>query len=304
VTGDVSLGGSVGVHHPNVRSAPREGDLCAAGRPNRPLVVTRATTTIVGESLLVGSVGVLQVKQASGIPYGYVFPGAEDESGVCSGLEYIWTHGGDVFDDPQNPRQVIINSPETVEGLTTERSMIEDRVSPQDVASFMEVELEFVNGNAVFCRSWPWLLGWVDEPDTALIRDQVEVAPIPAGKGSQSHGCLGGWNLFINAASDADEQDAAWQFIQFLTNEANQKDLAIREQLMPARKALYEDPDVLLRVPIIPRVKAALDTTRARPTHPRYPEMSAAMAEQFNLCLKGQVSPAHAARTLEVARLG
>jgi multiple sugar transport system substrate-binding protein len=68
---------------------------------------------------------------------------------------------------------------------------------------------------------------------------------------------------------------------------------------MPARKALYEDPDVLLRVPIIPRVKAALDTTRARPIHPRYPEMSAAMAEQFNHCLKGQVSPAQAARTLE-----
>jgi multiple sugar transport system substrate-binding protein len=207
----------------------------------------------------------LQVKQDSGIQYGYVFPGAEDDSGVYNGLEYIWTHGGDVL-DPKTPPRVIIDSPETVEGLTTERSMITAGVSPQDVASYSHLDpgYDFLRGRSVFCRSWPWLLPAVG-PGSALRLPQVELAPIPAGVGGQSAGCLGGWNLFINAASDADRQDAAWQFIQFMTDDVNQKNLAIMAQLMPTRKALYEDPDVL-QVPIIPRAKAALDNARARPT--------------------------------------
>ena len=48
------------------------------------------------------------------------------------------------------------------------------------------------------------------------------------------------------------------------------------------------------------KAKAALDKARTRPAHPSYSEMSAAMAEQFNLCLKGQVTPAQAAQTLQV----
>jgi multiple sugar transport system substrate-binding protein len=41
----------------------------------------------------------LQVKQDSDdilLEHGYVFPGAEDDSGVYNGLEYIWTRGGAV----------------------------------------------------------------------------------------------------------------------------------------------------------------------------------------------------------------
>jgi multiple sugar transport system substrate-binding protein len=241
----------------------------------------------------------LQVKKDSRIRYGFVFPGAEYEGGVYCGLEYIWTHGGDVL-DPQNPRRVIINTPETVKGLTTERSMIEDGVSPQDVASYTEDESvdAFLSGRAVFYRGWPWLLPVFGTRGASLGRDQVDVAPIPAGEGGQSYGCLGGWNLSINAASDAAHQDAAWEFIQFMTSAANQKDLAIRDQLMPTRKVLYDDADVL-RVPIIPRGKAALDRTRARPTHPRYSKMSAVMAEEFNRCLRGQVPAARAAQNLQ-----
>jgi maltose-binding protein MalE len=77
-----------------------------------------------------------------------------------------------------------------------------------------------------------------------------------------------------------------------------QKERAVNNVLLPTRKTLYEDPDVL-QVEIIPKAKAALDQARTRPAHPRYSEMSAVMAERFNLCLKGQVSPTQAAQTLQ-----
>jgi multiple sugar transport system substrate-binding protein len=245
----------------------------------------------------------LQVKQDSGIQHGYVFQGAEYEGGVCNGLEYIWTHGGEVVNDYQNPTQVVIDSPQTVAGLTMERSMIPEGVSPQDVDEYQEFESEedFLRARTVFCRHWPGLYAEIGGRRSQLSRDQVEVAPMPAGVGGQSTGCFGGWNLFINASSDAAHQDAAWQFIQFMTNANNQKARAIDGALLPTRQALYQDPDVL-QVPIMPRARAALGNARVRPAHPRYSEMSAAMAEQFNLCLIGQVTPTQAAQTLQ-ARL-
>jgi multiple sugar transport system substrate-binding protein len=242
----------------------------------------------------------LQVKQDAGIQHGYVFQGAEYEGGVCNGLEYIWTHGGEVVDDYQNPTRVVIDNPQTVAGLTMERSMIPEGVSPQDVDSYTEFESaeDFLRGRTVFCRIWPDFYAEIGGQGSPLSRDQVEVAPIPAGVGGQSAGCLGGWNLFINASSDAAHQDAAWQFIQYITNDVNQKDRALNRSLLPTRQALYQDPDVL-QVPIIPRAKVALDKARTRPAHPSYSEMSAAMAEQFNRCLQGQVTPAQAAQTLQ-----
>jgi multiple sugar transport system substrate-binding protein len=249
----------------------------------------------------------LQVnEQDAGIQHGYVFQGAQYEGGVCNGLEYIWTHGGDVL-DPQNPAQVIIDSPQTVAGLTTERSMTVtppgvSPVSPQEVDGYTCFDSweEFFRGKSVFCRHWPAFYSEIGGQGSPLSRQKVGVAPIPAETvGGQRVGCIGGWNLCINAASDAAQQDAAWQFIQFMTNANNQKARAIDKALLPTRQALYQDPQLLNQVPILDLSREALTNGRPRPAHPHYSEMSAAMAEQFNRCLKGQVTPAQAAQTLQ-----
>src|SRR5919112_3781587 len=59
-----------------------------------------------------------KVVQDSNTKYGFIFQGANNETGVCNGLEYTWTHGGE---DLRGDR-VIIVSPEPGAGLTTEKS--------------------------------------------------------------------------------------------------------------------------------------------------------------------------------------
>jgi multiple sugar transport system substrate-binding protein len=237
----------------------------------------------------------LRVKQASGVQHGYVFQGAEYEGGVCNGLEYIWTHGGDVLD---NNNQVIINSNESMRGLRTERSMVTDRVAPQDVDTFTEEESadSFLNEQAVFCREWPGLYGALGEPGVPLSQAQVGVAELPRDQGvQQGGGCLGGWNMFINAASA--HQDEAWQFIDFMTEAAQQRRLAA-DSFLPTRTALYQDQQLLNQVPILRLSSGALRNARPRPPHPCYLDMSEQMAEQFNLSLRGDIPPARAIQTL------
>jgi multiple sugar transport system substrate-binding protein len=83
---------------------------------------------------------------------------------VCNGLEYVWSHGGDVL-DPEDPTKVIIDSAESAAGLATERSMVATGTSPKAVYQYQESETAgaFLTGTAVFMRIWPStyaLAGW------------------------------------------------------------------------------------------------------------------------------------------------
>jgi multiple sugar transport system substrate-binding protein len=237
----------------------------------------------------------LKVKQDHDLQHGYVFQGADYEGGVCNGLEYIWTHGGDALD---SNNQVVINSIEARNGLRTERHIVEDGVAPQRVHTFTEEQSaeRFLDRKAVFCRYWPGLYGVLGQPGE-LRRNQVGVVELPRGQGvQQGGGCLGGWNMFINAASA--HQNEAWQFIAFMTAEARQKRMARAGSYLPTRENLYQDPQLLNQVPILGLSSGALNNARARPIHPRYLDMSEEMAQWFHLSLRGVVTPAQATVTL------
>ena len=233
----------------------------------------------------------------SGTRYGFVFQGANNESGVCNGLEYIWTHGGEVLDRDR----VIIESPESVAGLSTERSMISDGVTPRAVASytFMESTTAFLNGDAVFCRGWPVLYGVVGDPEWSKIElEQVGMAQLPVDGGHrESSGCLGGWNILIGASSQM--QDEAWEFVRFVTSEENQRVNTLHSSILPTLNTLYDDRQILEEAPLVALCKEALHNARPRPVSPYYSEMSRMMAEQFNRVLAGANPPEGAIETLQ-----
>jgi len=238
-----------------------------------------------------------KVVQDSGTRYGFVFQGANNETGVCNGLEYIWTHGGEVLDGDR----VIIDSPESVAGLTTEQSMISEGVAPQAVATytFSGSDTAFLKGDSVFCRNWPYMYGLAGNPDVSKIEpEQVGVSPLPVGeREGQTASCLGGWNMLINAASEM--QDEAWAFVQFMTSEESQKAYTLSASTLPTLNALYDDREILEEVPVVALSREALQNARPRPIAPYYSEMSREMAEQFNNVLRGAISPEEAVETLQ-----
>ncbi|MGB3681574.1 MAG: ABC transporter substrate-binding protein [Rubrobacteraceae bacterium] len=239
-----------------------------------------------------------KVMQDSGTENGFVFQGANYEGGVVDGLEYVWTHGGDVLGDSAD--QVVIDSPASIAGLATERSMIESGVSPQAVANFKEDESAgaFLQGNSVFLRNWPYVYGLLTDPEQSKINlDQVGVAPLPMGEGGQSFSGLGGWNFYISEFSQ--KQDAAYEFVQFMTDSEQQKFRALEGGYLPTLQSLYEDQEILDEVPVVRLGGEALQNTRPRPVSPVYSDMSLTMGEQFNASLKGDVTPEEAVKTLQ-----
>jgi multiple sugar transport system substrate-binding protein len=241
----------------------------------------------------------LRVKEDSGTKYGFVFQGANYEGGVCNGLEQIWTHGGEIL-DPNDPNRVLADSPETVAGLTTERSMIEDGVAPEAVAIYKEDESDglFLNGDAVFHRGWPYVYAIFSDPNQSKIRpEQVGVSELPSADGQPGNGAVGDQPLYINATSQY--QDEAWEFIRWLSAAAQQKVHSVEGSYLPTRIALYDDSEIQRDVPIAALAKEALQHAKPRPVSPYYSDMSLEMADQFHASLNGEVTPEQASRTLK-----
>jgi multiple sugar transport system substrate-binding protein len=73
---------------------------------------------------------------------------------------------------------------------------------------------------------------------------------------------------------------------------------AVRATVLPTRTALLEDPEIS-KIPVVSQGKPAIQNTHARPVSEYYADMSLEMNEQFNACLKGDVSPEQAVSTLQ-----
>ena len=233
-----------------------------------------------------------KAQQDSGTKLAFVFQGDQYEGGVCNGLEHIWGAGGNAL-DPNDATKVVIDSPASVTGLETYRSHVTTGDAPQAVVTYQEQDCQtaWLNGDTVFMRNWPYMYGLTADPKQSKVKtSQLGVAPLPTAPGGEvGYSTLGGWNLFINAASDKKEQ--AWELIKFLASEQAARLRALKGGFLSPLKATYEDPEVLQKVPPIALAKQLADQIKARPASPFYPDMSLAMQEGFNSALKGEASP-------------
>lgn len=239
-----------------------------------------------------------RVRAESGTTFGYVFQGAQDEGGVVDALEHIWNAGGDVLDG----NRVIIDSPESAEGLKLRRSLITDGVAPQASGDYttQESQASFTNGDVVFMRNWPFVYGLLSDPETSRVKPgQVDIGALPvASEGDTSFSGLGGWNFMVNAGAE-DKIEEIWAFIEFMSAPEQQQTFAVESARLPTLKSLYEDEEVLNKLPVAKLGREALENTRPRPVSPVYSDMSLEMAEEFNAALKGEVPVEEALANLQ-----
>ena len=230
-----------------------------------------------------------KVRADSGTKHGFVFQGAQDEGGVVDALEHIWNAGGDVLDG----NRVIIDSPESAQGLRLRRSLITDGVAPEASGDYttQESQASFTNGDVVFMRNWPFVHALLSDPETSRVKPgQVDIGALPvADEGDTSFSGLGGWNFMVNAGAE-NKIEEIWAFIEFMSAPEQQQTFAIESARLPTLKALYEDDEVLDKLPVARLGREALENTRPRPVSPLYSDMSLEMAEEFNAALKGEVS--------------
>lgn len=219
--------------------------------------------------------------------YGFIWQGKQYEGLVCNVLEFVWSNGGEVIRDGKP----VISSPQNAESLRFMRDLIaRHHVSPALVTTVIEEPTRhlFGSGKALFMRNWPYAVNIFNREDSA-VKGRVGVAPLPSFPGHESASALGGWQLGVNRYSNHPE--AAEKLVRFLTSSAAQKTLALTVGYKPARKALYNDPELLREQPFTAPLYQIFMKTRPRPVTPYYPMITQIMQPEFSAAISGIKTP-------------
>ncbi|HEV7237409.1 MAG TPA: ABC transporter substrate-binding protein [Ktedonobacteraceae bacterium] len=234
---------------------------------------------------------------ASKAKYGYVWQGSQYEGLVCDFVEVLGGYGGTVL-DPNNSKQVTINSPAGVQALTEMVSWV-GTISPTSITTFTEepARQAFQNGDAIFMRNWPYAYS-LGNASGSKVAGKFDITAMPyGGSGTVGHSCVGGWNMAINAFSK--NPDASWSFIKYMLGPDAQKQLALKGSFTPSLQSVYDDAAVKTAQPLFTKLAPILQNSLPRPVSPVYPDLSNIIQNHVHQALTKQASPADALNALQ-----
>ena len=171
-----------------------------------------------------------------------------------------------------------INGPATVKAVETFAQLVQDGAITGFNSGDIPMTDGFGTGRYAMMLEGPWksaeLAGAY--PDVAY-----GTAPIPAGEGG-SVSVLGGEDIaMFNTAN----QEAAWKFMQFMTSEFAETEMAKCGQI-PVNKAALES-DTVKNADYAPFIDA-IQTARARPTVAAWSEMDNGLQVALTAVVNGE----------------
>lgn len=227
--------------------------------------------------------------------FGYLWQGKQYEGLVCNFIEFIGSNNGGILDE--NGR-LTVNSVQNKIALDLMHDFIwKYRISPPNTHSELMEESSrhlFQQGHGLFLRNWTYV--WDLCQEDPLLKGKIGVSQLPGFSQGNSATVYGGWHLAVNAGSKKKEQ--AWQLIDFLTSRKVQKELAMNLSWAPTRRALYNDPKLIQKLPFLSTVKMALKNIQVRPNLPYYQWISDILQKYVNKVLSGQMRSEEALKTI------
>ena len=200
-----------------------------------------------------------KVLKARGLPYQFAWQGDAYEGLMCAWTELLAdAYGGQSA--PDSSAAVVdqataarLASPQALKALDFLRTLINDGLSPGDVAGYEEPQGDsaFDSGKAAFLRSWD--SSYANAVSAASVisdPDQVGVIPPPTFEGQHGAGfsVIGGWNLFVNPHSRNLTADLT--FLRWMAGPQAQRILATQFSEIPSNYAVRTAPSVTSNNPV------------------------------------------------------
>jgi multiple sugar transport system substrate-binding protein len=200
--------------------------------------------------------------------------------------EAINSAGGSVLDDAGKPS---LNTPEAEEGLNNLAEAFKNGNIPAEAITYQEEESRraFQEGKLLFHRNWPYVYNLATTEGSSVVKDVLGMTALP-GKDGPGASSLGGHSAAISVYSK--NKATALDFVKFLAEEEQQKFFATQGSLAPVLGALYEDQELVSKLPYLPVLKTSIENAVPRPVTPFYPAVTQAIQENSYAALKGEKS--------------
>jgi len=169
---------------------------------------------------------------------------------------FIWTFGGSLTNAEQTVATGFVNSKETVKAIETFASLVKEG----GITGFNSGDIPMTDGFGTFRYAMmlegPWK---TSELDGSYPNVAYGTALMPTGKGG-TVSVLGGEDIAMFTGAN---KEAAWKFMDFMTGEFAQIEMAKSGQI-PVNKAALSS-DTVKNAPFAPFLEA-IKTAKARPT--------------------------------------
>ncbi len=221
-----------------------------------------------------------------GDQYGIALLGAKGSAVAQDYMSFLQQHGGAVLDADGN---VKLNTPINVETLKFFGELF--KYAPPGSTDYWwdQRETAFRNGTVAMMEGWSIARAGYENPEMSSIVGNVDVTAAPVSAGMEPKYGFGGWGIGINASSDATKQEAAWEFIKWITSEEIQKEW-IKHDGAPIRRSTLEDPELNTLYPWFPLLLTSFEKGDGdyRPRIPQYSIIEDALGTYVNAFLVGQ----------------
>ncbi|GAB4098029.1 ABC transporter substrate-binding protein [Sinomonas halotolerans] len=198
--------------------------------------------------------------------------------------EAINSFGGKIVDDAG---KTTVNSPEAKEGLGKLAEAYKDGNIPTEAITFTEEEGRnaFQSGKLLFHRNWPYVYKLATTEGSSKVKDKLGLAPLP-GKDGPGASSLGGHNVGMSVYSK--HKATALDFLKFIISEETQRWYVTQGSLAPALEKLYDDPELVKKLPYLTVLKTSIENAVPRPVTPFYPGVTKAIQDNAYAAMKGE----------------
>jgi multiple sugar transport system substrate-binding protein len=223
--------------------------------------------------------------------YGFVANGQKGAAVAQDWLQYNAQLGGSVLDASGKPA---LNSDANVASLKVYKELF-DKAAPPGAVDYDwgGREESFRQGLVALMETWSVGAPGYYDPSMSKVVDSVGIGFTPVGKGLPVKYGLGGWGMGINADIDPAKQEAAWQFIKWLTSAPVQKEFNMLGAGSYIRKSTLADPELNAKYPFLPIIAKSFENADGdyRPRIPQYPEIQDLLGTAVNAVLVGGTDP-------------
>ena len=200
--------------------------------------------------------------------------------------------GGSIL-SPEGTK-VTVNSAKALQGLEFLVNGFRQGWIPRAALSYEEESAQnaFASGKFLFLDNWPDVYAALSAPgpqNKVYGKFGIAALPGPDGTGSSS---LGGANLAISAYSQ--HQRTALDFIKYMTNLTNERQMLEKGSFPPVWTRLYTDKSLIRSYPYLPVLEQAINSARPRPAITNYDQASLAISSTVYEALTQQKQPQQA----------
>ncbi|GAB2985026.1 extracellular solute-binding protein [Streptomyces pseudoechinosporeus] len=203
-------------------------------------------------------------------------------------LPMVWQQGGDIYD--AETKKFTFDSPAATKALEYYSGMFEDGLTPNDKT---DARQNIQNG----------LIGTVQQGASTggdLHKNAPELdskwKTMPLPQGTQSAGLAGGSDLAV--FKEAKNADAAWKFVQFLTEPKNLAAYADTSGNLPAAVQSWSEGELSQNTKMA-AFEAQLKVTKAPPAITTWQQIADAIDSELEKLAYGKASVAETQKTLQ-----